>query len=278
MFDDAQLTRYLFGMLDEKEITAINEAVLIDDDLATSLAILEDELIDAYVRDELDVDSRTRFEATFLRTEYGQERVAVARTLVTRADRTPASTMAGREISPKATLDSKVETASEIGADVVPMRPRRPWGRWLAVAAMIMVALAAVYRLQFADPVDVPGAVIDQTTLVVALVPPVRGTPSVPVAELAPHTRSLRFEVDLEATSLTPGDRLSVRLESPESIAVYETANLAPIIVAGAPALMIEVPTAVLGRGRYLLLVDNPPKGQHVGRYEIDIRRWNPAD
>ena len=87
MYDDAHLTRYLFGMLDEKETIALNDAAIHDDDLALSIALVEDELVDAYVRDELDAESRARFEAKFLSTPYGQDRVAVARTLVVRADR-----------------------------------------------------------------------------------------------------------------------------------------------------------------------------------------------
>ena len=65
--DDRLLTRYLLGELSGSRQTRLEEKLLADEGWYERLLIVEDELIDAYVRDELVADKRSRFEARFRR-------------------------------------------------------------------------------------------------------------------------------------------------------------------------------------------------------------------
>lgn len=255
MTDDARFERLLLGMLSEDEIDALNDDAIADDEVATRLAMLEDEMIDAYVRDELDDASKARLETTLLRTEYGRERVALARALTARADRV--------DPEPRATVTPIGERGS----------PRaRPGGRWraiAAIAAIVLVAVTALFVLRNLDRDGDPG-LARGGLVVVALAPPVRGLPAVPSIEIGPTTETLRLEIDLEGTGLTPGDRLSVRLDGPDATVRHRAEDAVPTLVAGLPALIVDVPAPALQPGRHTLHVHDGRR--RVGAFAFDIR------
>jgi anti-sigma-K factor RskA len=79
--DDGRLTRYLLGTLPEEEREHLDELSIVDDDVALRLRVTEDELIDAYVRGELNGSTLERFEAEYLSTPERRSRVQFAQTL-----------------------------------------------------------------------------------------------------------------------------------------------------------------------------------------------------
>lgn len=83
---EGDLLRYLLGELSEKRRARLEEKVLADERLFERLLIVEDELIDAYVRGELVADRRSRFEARYLSTPERSARIDVARGLKAAAD------------------------------------------------------------------------------------------------------------------------------------------------------------------------------------------------
>ncbi len=54
--DDRQLIRYLLGLLPDEEAELYDEQSIVDDDLAARLRLVENDLVDAYVRGTLDDD------------------------------------------------------------------------------------------------------------------------------------------------------------------------------------------------------------------------------
>ena len=78
---EGKLTRYLLGTLSESEREGIESEYLSDEDAFEQILIAEDELVDAYARDELSAKERKQFEEKFLNSPSGQERVLFARTL-----------------------------------------------------------------------------------------------------------------------------------------------------------------------------------------------------
>jgi hypothetical protein len=75
------LARYLLGGLSESERERIEEAYFADDEAFEQMLIAEEELTDAYARGELSAEERGRFEALFLASPRGRERVHFARSL-----------------------------------------------------------------------------------------------------------------------------------------------------------------------------------------------------
>lgn len=79
---DAQLKRYLLGTLDPADHASIEQRYLGDHGEFERLQLVEDELTDAYVRDELPEAERLLFERQYLATIHGRERVEAARVLM----------------------------------------------------------------------------------------------------------------------------------------------------------------------------------------------------
>lgn len=78
--------RYLLGNLSEDEKTRIEEGYFSEDSNFEAIELAEDELIDAYVRNELPSEDHGRFQALLTRSPRIAERVKFARVLASRAD------------------------------------------------------------------------------------------------------------------------------------------------------------------------------------------------
>ena len=63
--DEALIRNYLLGELTEDEADALEERLVVDDELYDALLIGEDDLIDSYARGELAPQEAERFEARF---------------------------------------------------------------------------------------------------------------------------------------------------------------------------------------------------------------------
>ena len=80
--DEAELRQYLLGTLDRAGQEWIEQQYLGDHRAFERLRLIEDELTDAYVRDELPDAERVLFERQYLAGEYGREKVEAARVLM----------------------------------------------------------------------------------------------------------------------------------------------------------------------------------------------------
>jgi hypothetical protein len=79
--DDRMLASYLLGMLPAAEAERLDEMSVTDDDFVLRLSAAENDLVDAYVRGDLDADSMERFRATYMASPLRLEKVDFARTL-----------------------------------------------------------------------------------------------------------------------------------------------------------------------------------------------------
>src|SRR5262245_25984192 len=79
--DHQLLTRYLLGMLPESEEEQLDELSIADDDFAARLDGARHDLIDAYVRGDLQGDRLERFEVCFLSSPAMRSRIRVAEAL-----------------------------------------------------------------------------------------------------------------------------------------------------------------------------------------------------
>ncbi len=124
---DELLIRYLLGQSSETEQTQIERDYFDNDEFYERLEAVEDELIDAYVRDGLRADEREQFEKHFLRDAERRERVEFAREWRTFVSRAPGA------------AQPKAERARRAGwFEVLPIGKR---------AALIPLAAAALLAL-----------------------------------------------------------------------------------------------------------------------------------
>jgi len=81
-FQEKDAIRYFFGELSEPELAAVEERFFTDEEFSEWLDEVETDLIDSYVRDELDASQRQKFEAKFLVSERRRSRVKAAAALL----------------------------------------------------------------------------------------------------------------------------------------------------------------------------------------------------
>lgn len=77
--DEKRLISYLLGELSEDEQEQIEVGYFADQEQFQQLIVVEDELIDAYVREQLSPAEKQQFESYFLRSTERRERVEFAR-------------------------------------------------------------------------------------------------------------------------------------------------------------------------------------------------------
>ena len=79
---DEPLVRYLLGTLPEAEELRLEAEYLADAAAQERLVVIEDELVDAYVRNQLSRTDCERLEARFLASPRGQQKLALARSVL----------------------------------------------------------------------------------------------------------------------------------------------------------------------------------------------------
>lgn len=79
--DDNQLNQYLLGFLPEDEAERFDELSFTDDEFAERLKAAENDLIDRYIQNELDEETKKRFESYYLASPLRREKVKFAKSL-----------------------------------------------------------------------------------------------------------------------------------------------------------------------------------------------------
>ncbi|MBV8858360.1 MAG: hypothetical protein JOZ02_15615 [Acidobacteria bacterium] len=120
--DSQTLTRYLLGALPAAETERLDELSVTDDELAEALRSAENDLIDAYVQDDLDGAALAQFKTHYLASAQRRERVAFAQAFQAHAERS--LTLAQTEIPAKARAQTQTEEAA---AEVESERRRSGW-------------------------------------------------------------------------------------------------------------------------------------------------------
>jgi putative zinc finger protein len=92
-----EVKQYLLGTLTSDEKARLEEKYFTDDELFEQIEIVEDELIDAYIRGELAPDEATHFQKHLAASERLAERVAFAQTLAKSTQRTAETTSTSQQ-------------------------------------------------------------------------------------------------------------------------------------------------------------------------------------
>lgn len=82
LHNETEIRRFLLGEMSEDERTAFEERFVADEDLFEQMRVVEDELIESYIRGTLSAVEKDKFERSFLAAEPRRRRVAFARTML----------------------------------------------------------------------------------------------------------------------------------------------------------------------------------------------------
>ncbi len=80
-FDETRARRYLLGQMSEEETASLEAEYFADGEALERVWEVENDLVDAFVADELAPDDRTAFETHYLASPLHRDRVATARVL-----------------------------------------------------------------------------------------------------------------------------------------------------------------------------------------------------
>jgi hypothetical protein len=86
--DEQQITKYLLGALPEAEIEEFDEMSVSDENFAQQLRIVENDLVDAYVKGELSGEALKQFQTHYLESPLRREKVFFAQTFHKTLDKT----------------------------------------------------------------------------------------------------------------------------------------------------------------------------------------------
>ena len=132
--DSERLVRYLMGLLPQEEADRLDEQSIVDDDVACRLLTVENDLVDAYVRETLEPDLRLRFESHYLASPLRRRRVKFARRFLAAVDlQTPATVL--RAVSTTQPIRIRTSLTSWMS------RQRKLAWPVLAVAATFLLAV-----------------------------------------------------------------------------------------------------------------------------------------
>jgi hypothetical protein len=128
--NDAVLLRYLLGVLPVDEAEPIEEASIVDDDIAARLNAMERDLIDNYIRGEMEGSSLTKFKSWYLSSPLRAQKVEAARAILRIADGVAdgvpddVTTTATHPVAPPHEAESNVETPATSPAIIATEAPK----------------------------------------------------------------------------------------------------------------------------------------------------------
>jgi hypothetical protein len=141
--DDQAITRYLLGLLSDEDTERLDEASIADEEFVVRLRVVENDLVDAYVRGALAGEMLERFESHYLASPRRQEQVRFAGRFLRAVDDAAVDTRDPQTTPPDAVPEPDDARVSEpSSSDEVPQRLRLA-PRFLAAAAVLLLAASA---------------------------------------------------------------------------------------------------------------------------------------
>lgn len=147
-YDDRFLTQYLLGALPAEEAESMDVLCIADEPLATRLAAIENDLVDAYVRGELAGDDLDHFKSFYLSSAYRRQKLDFATAMLEsekKAAKAPVAKPVATPITAPDGAATKVPAPTPVEPPARVIRPRTPrrgfhWGFALAAAALVLIA------------------------------------------------------------------------------------------------------------------------------------------
>jgi len=292
--DNERLVRYLLGLLPVDEAERLDEQSIVDDDVACRLLSVENDLVDAYIRETLEPGHRLRFESHYLKSPIRRRRLMFARRFLAAVDRRPPEAVAPavRTLAwpPVALAATLLLTVGALVVENVNLRTglshaahnseadsrrAREMSSELDAArasnAQLTKALEAAHAASSGS-----GRAIDRSQAATAtvLLPQTRSVGQLPTLSLAPAGPVTFVPFDLRLESRDFPRYRAVLKDQDAGRVVWESEELTPRSSTGALVSLV-VPTGVLTPPhRYafeLSGVDGSGRGEAVGGYGFQI-------
>src|SRR4029450_13874943 len=149
-YDDQQLVRYLLELLPDEDRDRLDEASIVDDELVSRLRVVEDDLVDSYVRGALTGELRDRFEARYMASPRRRERVRAASSFLGAVDRAAEGTPAAVACGGAPTGSLAVDLGEGPQPRVVPTRIAERLKPVLQLAAVLALVASGALLYQTA--------------------------------------------------------------------------------------------------------------------------------
>jgi hypothetical protein len=295
--DNERLVRYLLGLLPVEEADRLDEQSIVDDDVACRLLSVENDLVDAYVRETLDPGRRLRFESHYLASPARRRRLMFARRFLAAVDRRPTEAVAPAvrrlawpTVALAATLLLTVgvlvmeNTNLRTGLSQAVHDGEAGNRRVLEMSSELDAARASNAQLTKALDADAHAAssggertiAISQAAAATVLLPQTRSVGQLPTLSLTPSGPVTFVPFDLRLESRDFSRYRAVLKDQDAGRVVWESEELAPRS-STADLVSLFVPTGVLTPPhRYALElsgVDGSGRGEAVGSYAFQIDR-----
>jgi hypothetical protein len=295
VFEDQYLVRYLVGSLPPEEADRLDQLSVVDDDFAWRLREIENELVDSYVRSELNGETLARFKAFYMATARRRQKVQFAEGL--------------RQL--KAANAAAAETSNKVNGSKAPFwgafsrsRPAPQFG--IAFVALIMLLIAGYLLVENAqlrhevrdaqsqyassdqrarnlenelkqwtktEAQKPPKADIGQlNTVSLLLPPPTRGLSSLQIVTIRPHTDLVVLLLTLESAKF-PRYRVTVRDPATNKV-VWQSSELEAGSVGDSKTVSAGLHANLLQERNYIAEVSGLPKAgsqRIVGDYPFHV-------
>lgn len=232
---DERIIAYLLEELPQDELEQFEDECFAQKSWPTEMInSVEEDLIDAYLRDELTPERRQRFERNYLTTEARQERVIMAAALLRHIDEYNAESKAAL-VAPTTVLTWAKRFRAFWGSQT--------WVLRSVTSIAIVAVIAALWLFFFRTPSPRTFATL---TLTISNINRSEGAQADKV-KLQPDAEALKISLMLPQQS-PPAERYRVELENDDG----ETKS---VEVAGkdAQSVLVVIPAAQLARGQYAL-------------------------
>jgi hypothetical protein len=241
---DGVLFRYLLGTIAPKVRADVEKRLFSNDRIFwEQMCLAEDELIDAYVSEDLDHEQRQRFEQVFLTTADRRDKLTFARAL---------KAYSQRERGSRARAGGRLSVPS-----------------WAAAAAAVLVVVLPALTWQIARPATAGGEM--SAWLSSGLVRSVDR--ELERLRVPPDAKLVRLRLEVDATTY-PTYRATMHLASGEE--VWAQNGLHSIAIGDRQAVELTLPAELLPEGDFyvrLFGMSPPNDPARLDRYDFRVLR-----
>ena len=149
MHTNGVIAQYLLGSLSEEETERLDELAIVDDEFAGRLQLVENDLVDAYVRGELSGEMLERFTSFYLSSPKRREKVRFAHVFQTAPDRDVVTAQAETQPARRSEVvlaDQSVSSPGWLRGLFPAWRPALVWGAASIAVLLVIVGLVVQNR------------------------------------------------------------------------------------------------------------------------------------
>jgi hypothetical protein len=251
--DDQRLVQYLLDLLPPEQTEILDEASIVHDDVAARLHVVEQDLVDSYVRGTLTGETLKRFESHYLASPRRRELVAFARRFAPAVDRAAvADGLTSRQGWRRASLVRRFGAAAAlllVMCGALLLLTVRP-GKRVGVAPTERAASTDALDTHLAPGAPAPAPAASAGPPILArLSPQTRSIGEVSAVAIPQGVDHVGFELRLESDD-SPRYQVGLRDPATNRI-VWRSSWIAATSRAGQPSVLVAVPTGLLKPQHY---------------------------